>query len=170
MSKVREKDGILGSTDFLDAVTVPPTGPRTEREPGSTPGGPSSPSPWHPRSPETHKHTLNNFQPTSISILSHYCSVCVCVLTCEHSSSAFSRAAFRWLWSGCDSGVFSKIWSDRKVQAGSYQMCRMFCDLLEWCVCVETYVFDDEGVPCDSLHGFEQKTGQRHSLTSGVHG
>lgn len=29
--------------------------------------------------------------------------------TWEHSSSAFSRACFRWLWSGWFSGVFSRI-------------------------------------------------------------
>lgn len=34
-------------------------------------------------------------------------------LTCEQSSSAFSSAARRWLWSGWDSGVFSKIYGGR---------------------------------------------------------
>lgn len=29
--------------------------------------------------------------------------------TCEQSSSAFSRACFKWLWSGWLSGVFSRI-------------------------------------------------------------
>lgn len=32
------------------------------------------------------------------------------------------------------------------------------------------YVLDDERVAGDSLHGFEQEAGQRHSLTPGIHG
>lgn len=35
-------------------------------------------------------------------------------LTCEQSSSAFSKACRRWLWSGWLSGVFSRIWAGRE--------------------------------------------------------
>lgn len=38
--------------------------------------------------------------------------------TCEHSSSAFSRACFRWLWSGWFSGVFSIICTQRNPARG----------------------------------------------------
>lgn len=34
----------------------------------------------------------------------------------------------------------------------------------------DVYVFDDEGVAGDSLHGFKEVTGQRHSFTPGIHG
>lgn len=39
--------------------------------------------------------------------------------TCEHSSSAFSRACFKWLWSGWFSGVFSRIYGGEHKTAAS---------------------------------------------------
>lgn len=39
-----------------------------------------------------------------------------------------------------------------------------------YAVLCPAYVLDDERVAGDSLHGFEQEAGERHSLTPGIHG
>lgn len=33
-----------------------------------------------------------------------------------------------------------------------------------------TYIFNEQRVACDSLHGFEKEAGQRHSFTAVVRG
>lgn len=43
--------------------------------------------------------------------------------TWEHSSSAFSRACFKWLWSGWFSGVFSRIYTGERRAAAALSGC-----------------------------------------------
>lgn len=161
---------------------VPPKGLHTGHEPESTPDDQSSPSPSHLRSP---KHTCpsdfcrlrglrfcygqhtSRVDATEVSRCLKWISMMGCILTCEQSSSAFSSAAFRWLWSGWDSGVFSKIW-DR--QTAQWEIRVRPSVLSSTCFWRPSYVLYDERVAGDSLHGFEQEAGQRHSLTPGIHG
>lgn len=132
---------------------VPQKGLHTEHEPESTPDDPNSPSPAHLRSP---KHT--NLSDSSRlhrreihSLIAHKKGEChinlgcfnsiniiVEIRTCEHSSSAFSSAAFRWLWSGCDSGVFSKIWNRQTAEWETFEFTesRVLPEHQAWCVFV----------------------------------
>lgn len=169
----------------LKSSAVPQKGLHIGREPESTPDDQSSPSPsrlrWPKRTNKSGSCRLRRGEiPSSIARIKGEChgsprclkwmNMMVCNHTCEHSSSAFSSAAFRWLWSGCDSGVFSKICrsKDSKVR----KMCVLSTELGR-CVCVclrPAYVLYDERVAGDPLHGFKQEAGQRHALTPGIHG